>query len=133
MDKLTPRLPLLKNTAQAGFELIVEGEVKDLIKQNLKMIILTNPGERVMMPDFGVGIMQLLFENYHDTETTSYFKGRIIEQIDTYLPSIIMESVDFFDSEVDANKISIRIHYSIPALGEEDVLEILQDKRRGKI
>ena len=29
---------------------------QDLAQQNLKMLILTIPGERIMYPDFGVGL-----------------------------------------------------------------------------
>ena len=30
--------------------------VKDNVKQNLKMLLFTAPGERVMLPDYGVGL-----------------------------------------------------------------------------
>ena len=32
-------------------------------KQLLKMLVLTNPGEKIMDPLFGVGVRRLLFEN----------------------------------------------------------------------
>ena len=35
-----------------------------MIKQNLKMLILTNPGERVMDPEFGVGIKQFYLRTF---------------------------------------------------------------------
>ena len=72
-DKLTPRLPLLVDKSQPGFELI--DNIRDLVKQNVKMVVLTSPGERVMIPDFGVGIKGLLFENLHDQEVLSFFKS----------------------------------------------------------
>ena len=34
----------------------------EVIRQNLKNLILTVPGERIMIPDFGVGLKKLLFE-----------------------------------------------------------------------
>jgi phage baseplate assembly protein W len=34
----------------------------EVAQQNIKMIVLTSPGERVMEPDFGVGIRNYLFE-----------------------------------------------------------------------
>ena len=34
----------------------------EVIKQNFKNLVLTNPGERVMLTDFGVGIRRFLFE-----------------------------------------------------------------------
>ena len=38
-------------------------KIKNLIRQNLKMILLTDPGERVMEPSFGVGMKRFLFQN----------------------------------------------------------------------
>ena len=131
MAKLTPRLPLLLDKSQPGFELIDETEIKDLIRQNIKMILLTNPGERVMLPEFGVGIMGLLFENFSDQEIITKYQGEISSQINNYLPYIDLQEIDFLDSEMDVNKISIKVRYYIPALGESDVLEIL--KSRGSI
>lgn len=32
-------------------------------KQKLRMLILTNPGEKIMLPDFGVGVYKFLFES----------------------------------------------------------------------
>mgnify|MGYP003354002300 CR=1 FL=1 len=33
------------------------------MKQNFKILLLTNPGERVHFPKFGVGLRNYLFEN----------------------------------------------------------------------
>ena len=37
-------------------------DVKQLIKFHLTNLLLTNPGERITMPGYGVGIKQFLFE-----------------------------------------------------------------------
>jgi len=122
MPKLTPKLPLLPDKTQPGFQLI--DEIRDLVKQNMKMILLTNPGERVMMPNFGVGITGILFENFSDSDRMSFYKGRIKDQVSTHMPYVQLQEVDFFENEIDMNKISIRVKYFIPALGEEAVLKI---------
>ena len=46
-------LPLSLDTAD-GFVMLKD--IRNLAKQNLKMLILTLPGERVMKPKFGVGL-----------------------------------------------------------------------------
>ena len=84
-----------------------------------------------MLPEFGVGIMGLLFENFSDQEIITKYQGEISSQINNYLPYIDLQEIDFLDSEMDVNKISIKVRYYIPALGESDVLEIL--KSRGSI
>jgi len=122
MAKLTPKLPLLEDIAQPGFGHIIE--LRELVKQNMKMVLLTNPGERVMMPDFGVGIMQLLFENLSDVETVSYFQGRIKEQIQAHLPYVEIVEVEFDESKIDSNRVAIRLKYYIPSLEEAGVLTV---------
>ena len=56
---LTPKLPLVRDTIN-DFLLITD--YKELVKQNLKNLILTNPGEKIMDADFGIGINRFLFE-----------------------------------------------------------------------
>tara|TARA_A100001515_G_scaffold102035_1_gene82740 strand:- start:790 stop:1161 length:372 start_codon:yes stop_codon:yes gene_type:complete len=121
-EKITPRLPLLNDESQPGFELI--DNIRDLIKQNMKMVILTNPGERVMIPDFGVGITGMLFENLEDEEVLSHFKGRIKQQVNTYLPYVELVDIIFSQKDIDENKISTSIRYYIPDLDFEEVLDI---------
>ena len=59
MSNYSPKLPLTLNPIN-GFE--NNQTVPSVVLQNLKMIILTSPGERIMDPNFGVGIKQYLFE-----------------------------------------------------------------------
>jgi len=120
-DKITPSLPLLLDRSQPGFELI--DDIRDLVKQNMKMVVLTSPGERVMIPDFGVGIRGLLFENLQDEEVLSFFKGRIKVQINRYLPYVELQEIVFSEKDIDENKINVSIKYYIPDLGLEEVLE----------
>ena len=122
MPKLTPELPLRKDKTQPGYQHI--SELRELVKQNMKMVVLTNPGERVMMPDFGVGITGLLFENISDLDAIQFYEGRISKQISTYLPYVNVTGIAFDENEIDSNKVSVRISYEIPSLDEEDVLYV---------
>ena len=122
MPKLTPKIPLLLDKTQPGFELI--NNYRDLIKQNMKMILLTNPGERVMLPEFGVGISGLLFENILDADIKANFEGRIRNQIKEYLPYVDLIEASFIEDSVerDMNKVSMRLVYYVPSLGIEETL-----------
>ena len=115
-------IPLALDNTQPGFEHL--NDIREVVKQNMKMILLTIPGERVMMPEFGVGIQELLFENINDELTLSEFRGKIRNQIKLYLPSVKVESVDFFESDVDNNKIMAHIEYQISSLGILDDLQV---------
>jgi len=61
--------------------------VVEAISQNLKNLILTNPGERIMDPDFGVGIRRYLFE-LANTGFQGDITRKIIKQARKYLSSV---------------------------------------------
>lgn len=119
MATLGVKLPITKNDIY-GYTMI--DNIPELIRQNLKMLILTNPGERVMIPDFGVGIMSYLFENFSDTVYID-IENAIKKQASKYLPVVAIESVIFDNSEPDNNKLGIQIKYRIPAINIKDLLE----------
>ncbi len=58
---------------------------KEQVKSNLINLILTSPGERIMNPDFGIGIRDLIFEQVVDAES---LKGQIIDSAARYIPEI---------------------------------------------
>jgi phage baseplate assembly protein W len=65
-----------------------------MVNQNLKMLILTNPGERVMEPEFGVGIKQFLFESF-SSDVYARIDNKIREQVQEYMPIVTVEEVNF--------------------------------------
>jgi phage baseplate assembly protein W len=44
-----------------GKRLRVETDYESYVRQLIKQVLLTNPGERIHMPDFGAGVRALLF------------------------------------------------------------------------
>lgn len=89
--------------------------------QNLRMVILTSPGERIMFPEFGVGIRRYLFEQ-NTTSTLGTIRSRIEQQVSTYLPYIrildlSVDSPEIVGSVVETDKstVLIRIRYSVPS------------------
>lgn len=119
MASLAPKLPL---TLDSGDGYTSIKTLTSLIKQNFKMLILTNPGERVMDPEFGVGIRQFLFENFNESTYTS-IDVRIREQVSIYLPLISINEIEFGTSNIDDNSLGIRIDFSIPDIAHRDLLE----------
>lgn len=126
MSGISPKLPLSLDD-QDGYAL--NKTFKDAMKQNFKMLILTNPGERVMLPDFGVGIRRYLFENA-DEFTYAEIKQNILEQTQLYLPFIKIVSIDIIENgdpllqKSSGTGINLRIQYFIPEILGEDILEI---------
>ena len=119
MASLAPKLPLTINSAD-GYTAIKS--IKRLIKQNLKMLILTNPGERVMEPEFGVGIRQFLFENFQ-SDVYARIDERIRQQVSVYLPVVSITSIEFGTSDIEDNLLALRLEYRIPDIAVSDLLE----------
>jgi phage baseplate assembly protein W len=119
MASLAPKLPL---TLDSGDGYTSIKTIKSLIKQNFKMLILTNPGERVMDPEFGVGIKLFLFENFQ-SDIYARIDSRIKEQAERYLEIIEITSIEFGVAEIENNKLGLRIEYIIPDIAVRDLLE----------
>ena len=121
MKALTLQLPAsLADNDPGGYTHIKS--YSDLVKQNLKNLFLTNPGERIMDSLFGIGLRQFLFEpNVEQTYGT--IRARATQQISTYLPYVQLLDITFAP-EVDAYKLFIHVVYKILPLdmvGELDL------------
>ena len=65
--------------------------VMEQAKSNLVNLLLTVPGERVNLPNFGVGLKRLLFENQIDS---NIIESQIKEQSKYYIPNIDVTRVN---------------------------------------
>jgi phage baseplate assembly protein W len=113
MSGFSPKLPLKFETEQ-GYALI--RDLKSLSKQNFLMLLLTNPGERIMDGDFGIGIKRLLFENFSDI-TISQFESRLQSQVEKYLPYVQILNIDYSKSNEDSGLLYVDMKLFIAPLG----------------
>lgn len=83
-------------------------------KTNLKNLLLTRKGERIMQPEFGTGLHELLFEQMDDD-----FEVRLQETIETsvgfWLPYINIDEIDIemTDEMKDRNRANMTIKFSV--------------------
>ena len=82
----------------------------ELIHQNLKMLVLTIPGERIMLPDFGVGLKRYLFEQDTGPQKAEII-GRIKSQVARYLDYIDVLKVDIATGDPELNGAEAYIYY----------------------
>ena len=107
--------PLMNNgTFQQSFT------VKEQVKSNIINVLLTQQGERVNQPDFGVGLKNILFENGIDEEE---IEDKINEQLRTYVPDINVDRV-LVDTDVDRHIIFITLVYSFLLDNSQDSIQI---------
>ena len=90
------------------------------IKANLLNLLLTQPGERVNQPLFGVGLKHLLFENNINTDV---LEETINNQIKRYIPEITLQKLRTGFTE-DGHTLFISLSYSNNLDGEEDSVQI---------
>ena len=131
MSGISPKLPLYIDPVDG---IALNKTLKQMARQNLKMIILTSPGERIMHPKFGVGLRRYLFMN-NTQSTLSDINRKIEEQVRTYLPSVRIRSIKFlsengdeirssFESSSSSNYVKLVLNYEIPSAFISDTLDI---------
>jgi len=128
MAGLSPKLPLARSPEDGHWGL--NKTFLETTKQNLKNLILTNPGERIMIPLFGVGLLTFLFSQQGEF-VEEQIKAKIIEQTSIYLPHIkfidIEASNSFHNLEISPHVLVIRIIYRVIPLNQDDILNIIVD------
>jgi hypothetical protein len=117
---ISVKLPLQYNKEDGPYQLTKT--LKETVKQNFKNLILTNPGERIMDPNFGVGLHRFLFESSAE-ETISAIHERIAQQTSRYLPFIDLMNVDINFIE-DTYTLNVAIQYFIGPLSTPDQLSL---------
>ena len=95
---------------------------KDQIQADLINFCLTNTGERVFNPNFGLNLRSLLFENVTDTSLDE-LKEVVSSGIASSFPQVKVEKVEFIN-QPNLNTINFILNYKIELFGIEDELNI---------
>jgi hypothetical protein len=99
----------------------------DLAQQNLKMVLLTAPGEKIMDPFFGVGLKNYLFE-LNQSDTYERITENILQQVSSYLPYIEINDIKYASPENNPDlfpyTLSVRIVFTITPLQLLSDLEV---------
>jgi phage baseplate assembly protein W len=122
---LSPVAPLQPDPVDG---LALNKEYFQLVQQNLKMLLLTSPGERIMEADFGVGMRRVLFEQDHPT-TYASVSAKIYKQCAQYLPYLEIVDVEFFSQgmgfpDMPDNMVRVKVIFYIKPLNRQGELEV---------
>jgi phage baseplate assembly protein W len=84
-------------------------------KDNLRNLIMTRKGERLMNPNFGCDIFDVLFEPIVDSTISQKIENSILDAVKTYLPYLEIQQIlfDYDENDIDANKISLDIRFAL--------------------
>tara|TARA_B100000073_G_scaffold336400_1_gene331147 strand:+ start:95 stop:535 length:441 start_codon:yes stop_codon:yes gene_type:complete len=102
------KLPLQKSDSSEGY---FESSTTSIeaVKENIRNLILTRKGERVMNPTLGLNLDEFLFENI--TEDVIYLiKEDLHTTFKFWLPFVGMTDVDI-NSDDNSNVINIKVNF----------------------
>lgn len=105
-----------------GYKSFEDSETIDAIKQNLKMLILTRPGEYTMDSDFGVGLENYLFYQ-QNSNIDELISSRINQQVQKYMPYVGITSIQINTDEPTDNTLSLRIDFLV---SDSDLIQVFE-------
>lgn len=87
----------------------------DQSKDNLVNLIMTRKGERLMQPDFGCDIWNIIFNPIVDDDISFEIENAINTAVSTWLPNITITGVfiDMSDELKDTNTIKISLGFAL--------------------
>ena len=86
----------------------------DQSKSNLKNLLLTRKGERVMQPNFGSGLHDLLFEQADD-QLEQRLEEEITNTVNFWLPYIEISEIEvtMTDEMKDKNQVDMKVVFTV--------------------
>jgi len=91
---------------------------RDAIKNNITNYVLTNNNERPFNPDFGAGLLGLLFENISESQLQAV-KEILLDKLSINFPNILIRELNLV-GDPDRNTINFQLKYAIRETGIED-------------
>ena len=88
----------------------------DSIKNNIKLLLQTNQGERLFQPNLGMNLRQLLFEHV-TTENLIGVQNAILDKIEFWLPFVEVRDIRVLSrnntTAIGENEIRVKILFNI--------------------
>jgi phage baseplate assembly protein W len=96
-----------------------EGDYDAYVRQLIRYLLLTSPGERVNRPDFGAGVRRMVFKPLSGA-SAMLAKTMILDALSRWLSTIIQ--VDEVTVEAQTETLLITVVYRVIAHGEQRYL-----------
>jgi uncharacterized protein len=84
------------------------------VREHVRLILLTERGERQGVPEFGAGLGQFLFEP-NTVSTHQMIRGRIEQALARWEPRIRVSGVEVIEDPQDALAARVTVHYRLVA------------------
>lgn len=93
------------------------------VRESIRIVLTTEPGERLMLPAFGAGLRTFLFEP-NVPSTHRLIEERIGFALRRWEPRIAVESVTVRPHPDDPVKAVVTVRYALVATQAPDVIEL---------
>jgi phage baseplate assembly protein W len=93
---------------------IAMASYEDDVAQAIRIILGTNPGERLMRPDFGAGLNAFVFEPLNTT-TIEMLKKQVGDALVDWEPRIDVQQLSVTMDPDQRNKLALNITYRVRA------------------
>lgn len=97
------------------------------VRDELIQLILTNPGERAFLPEFGGGVRRLVFENASET-IAGVTKARITQAISRWLGHRV--TLEDLQVTIDNSTLEVQIQYRISGTKDSRIMKF---QRNGEV
>jgi len=101
-------------TFQKGGAGVLTVKEEEDIRQSLQIILSTEPGERVLRPDFGCNMQAMVFEPVN-TSLLTYMRDKVEKAILYHEPRIELRRVEINTADVLEGVVLIEVDYMIRA------------------
>ena len=123
IDKIVnwPLLPLPDENGHLRFPTL-----EDSVRQSIQIILRTRPGERIMRPNFGGGLDNMLHEQ-NTLTTRRQIRDLITESLNRWEKRIILDRIDVWEVEDRPTGVRIEIAYRLRRSNQPKQMGITMD------
>jgi hypothetical protein len=121
IKSIAPKFPIQVDIGE-GIVPIGENNIVEVVKFQLKNLILTRPGEKLSDINFGVGLSDFLFSQH--SIRVPEIKNRILQQINRYCNYFDHLDVKVSISNESSKQISVNIRFAIREFKVKGEIEV---------
>lgn len=93
------------------------------VRESIRILLMTEPQERVALPEFGGGLARLLFEP-NTTATWQSIRDRIDKALSRWEPRVRVEAIDVDADPADVDAAVATITYRLVATGTRERVSV---------
>ena len=98
-----------------------EADYERYVAQLIRQVLLTTPGERAHRPEFGAGLLRMVFAP-NDNATAALLQTAVLEALNRWLGNLI--TVDEVEAVAGEGRLDVTLTYTLKARGTTQVLNL---------